>query len=84
MQLIAGAKRQVAVEHERPEGAPRGEILVSGVREAIGLALDHARGFVYYTSAVGDVGRVRLDGSEPEPLLAGGGAFTGIVSVDLP
>jgi hypothetical protein len=60
------------------------EILVPGVREAIGLALDHARGFVYYTSAVGDVGRARLDGSDAEPLLADGGAFTGIVMVDLP
>jgi DNA-binding beta-propeller fold protein YncE len=60
------------------------EILVEDVREAIGLTLDHARGFVYYTSAVGDVGRARLDGSEPESLLADGGAFTGIVIVDVP
>ena len=60
------------------------EILVPGVREAIGLALDHARGFVYYTSAVGDVGRARLDGSDVEPLLADGGAFTGIAIVDVP
>jgi hypothetical protein len=60
------------------------EILVPAVREAIGLALDLPRGLVYYTSAVGDVGRARLDGSEAESLLADGGAFTGIAIADVP
>ncbi len=74
---------------EIPEGSTAAErsdreVLVSGIREAIGLALDHARGLVYYTSAVGDVGRVRLDGSDPEPLLSDGGAFTGITIIDIP
>ena len=52
--------------------------------QAIGVALDRERGLVYYTDAVGDVGRANLDGSASKFLLTNSGAFTGIVSVDLP
>jgi hypothetical protein len=60
------------------------QILVPDVSEAIGVALDHARGLVYYTDAVGDVGRCNLDGSNAQMLLTDSGAFTGIVAVDVP
>jgi hypothetical protein len=60
------------------------QIVVKGVDQAIGVFLDRPRGLVYYTDAVGDVGRANLDGSSAEFLLTGAGAFTGIVVVDLP
>jgi len=58
------------------------EILVRGVREAIGVTLDLERGHVYYTSgASGRVGRANLDGSGARDLLTGSGALTGIAVV---
>jgi DNA-binding beta-propeller fold protein YncE len=59
------------------------QIIVPNVNQAIGIALDHERGLVYYTDAVGDVGRSNLDGSSSKFLLTKSGAFTGIVIVDL-
>ncbi len=60
------------------------EILVRGVREAIGVTLDLERGHVYYTSGVGGrVGRANLDGSGAHDLVTGTGAFTGIAVVQL-
>ncbi|HET7541537.1 MAG TPA: hypothetical protein VFK05_16795 [Polyangiaceae bacterium] len=72
---------------EIPQGktaATRGdrEILVRGVREAIGVTLDLERGHVYYTSgASGRVGRANLDGSGAIDLVTGTGALTGIAVV---
>jgi hypothetical protein len=60
------------------------QAIVSKVTQAIGVFLDHPRGLVYYTDAVGDVGRASFDGSGSKFLLTNGGAFTGIVVVDLP
>ena len=58
------------------------EILVRGVREAIGVALDLERGHVYYTSGdSGRVGRANLDGSGARDLVTGSGALTGIAVV---
>jgi len=58
------------------------EILVRGVREAIGVTLDLERGHVYYTSgASGRVGRANLDGSGALDLITGSGALTGIAVV---
>lgn len=59
------------------------QVIVQKVDQAIGVFLDHPRGLVYYTDAVGDVGRASLDGSGSQFLLTNGGAFTGIVVVDL-
>ncbi|HEY3254627.1 MAG TPA: hypothetical protein VGJ91_11790, partial [Polyangiaceae bacterium] len=72
---------------EIPSGktaATRGDrqILVQGVREAIGVTLDLERGHVYYTSgASGRVGRANLDGSGARDLVTGTGALTGIAVV---
>ncbi len=59
------------------------QVVVRKVDQAIGVFLDHPRGLVYYTDAVGDVGRASLDGTGSQFLLTKGGAFTGIVVVDL-
>jgi DNA-binding beta-propeller fold protein YncE len=60
------------------------EVVVPDVPQAIGVAIDHERSLIYYTDAVGDVGRAALDGSGAEFLLEGRGAFTGIVVVNVP
>jgi hypothetical protein len=57
------------------------QAIVSKVTQAIGVALDHERGVVYYTDAVGDVGRANFDGSASKLLLTNGGAFTVIVNL---
>ena len=58
------------------------QILVRGVREAIGVTLDLERGHVYYTSgASGRLGRANLDGSDARDLVTGTGALTGIAVV---
>ena len=72
-----------------PEGATAKsrtdkQTIVKKVDQAIGVFLDHPRGLVYYTDAVGDVGRASLDGTGSKFLLTNSGAFTGIVVVDLP
>ena len=60
------------------------EILVKGVREAIGVTLDLERGHVYYTGGTGGrVGRANLDGSGAHDFVTGTGAFTGIAVVQL-
>jgi hypothetical protein len=61
------------------------QILVTGVREAIGVALDLPRGKAYYTSgANGDLGRVNLDGTGNESLVPKAGNLTGIALGELP
>jgi hypothetical protein len=59
------------------------QILVSAVREAIGVTIDKRRGRLYYTAANGQLGRANLDGTAKQEL-TGAGALTGIVIVDLP
>jgi hypothetical protein len=61
------------------------EILVKGVREAIGVTLDLARGKLYFTGGtLGRVGMANLDGSDQLDLLNGTAGLTGIVVVSLP
>ncbi|HEV8547636.1 MAG TPA: hypothetical protein VGQ57_01390 [Polyangiaceae bacterium] len=67
-----------------PKARSDKQTVVKKVDQAIGVFLDHARGLVYYTDAVGDVGRANLDGSSSKFLLTNAGAFTGIVVVELP
>jgi len=59
------------------------QILVSGVREAISVAIDKPRGRMYYTGGNGQLGRANLDGSNKTEL-TNAGTLTGIVVVDLP
>ena len=60
------------------------EILVRGLGEAIGIALDVARDQMFYTSLAGVVGTASLAGSMPRQLLGNQGALTGIALVELP
>ena len=59
------------------------QILVTDVREAIGVAIDKRRGRMYYTGGNGQLGRANLDGSNKQEITVDG-ALTGIVVVDLP
>jgi hypothetical protein len=59
------------------------EILVSGLKEGIGIALDLQGGRMYYTDLSGDVYSARLDGSDSKVLLSGQGSLTGITWVNL-
>ena len=61
------------------------QILVSDVAVAIGVALDLARGKVYYTSGSnGALGRANLDGTQNESLIPMAGNLTGIALGELP
>jgi DNA-binding beta-propeller fold protein YncE len=61
-----------------PAGRTDRKILVRGLREAIGVAIDHAAGRMFYTSLGGEVGTARLDGSDAHLILTGQGPLTGI------
>lgn len=54
------------------------QILVSGLKEAIGIALDLRNGRMAYTSLGGEVGMARLDGSQAQMLATDQGLLTGI------
>ena len=61
------------------------QILVPDVAVAIGVALDLARGKVYYTSGSnGALGRANLDGTQKESLIPMAGNLTGIALGELP
>jgi hypothetical protein len=59
------------------------EILVSGLKEGIGIALDLQGGRMYYTDLGGNVYSARLDGSDSKTLLTGQGSLTGITWLNL-
>jgi hypothetical protein len=54
------------------------EVLIRGLKEAIGIALDLPRNRMAYTSLGGEVGLAKLDGSGAKMLASGQGALTGI------
>jgi len=56
-------------------------VLVRGLREAIGIALDPTTERMVYTSLGGEVGSAGMDGAGARTLLQGQGALTGIVVV---
>jgi hypothetical protein len=60
------------------------QILLRGLGEAIGIALDVTRNRMFYTSLAGVVAAADLDGSAAHDVLTGQGALTGIALVDLP
>jgi hypothetical protein len=63
-----------------PMDSPKGkqEILVRGLKEGIGIALDLKGGRMFYTDLGGNVYSAKLDGSDSKVLLSGQGALTGI------
>jgi len=68
-----------------PMGPDKGgqQILVTGLKEGIGMALDLKDGRMFYTDLGGNVYSARLDGSDAKVLASGQGALTGITWVDL-
>jgi sugar lactone lactonase YvrE len=58
------------------------EILLRGVGEVIGIALDMRADRLYYTSLGGVVGTVALNGSNARTLLTDQGALTGIAALE--
>ena len=65
-----------------PRGAP--EVLVSGLHEGIGIALDLQHGRMFFTDLGGSVYSARLDGSNEKVLLTGQGSLTGIAYAEIP
>jgi hypothetical protein len=60
------------------------QILVSGLREGIGIALDLEGNRMFFTDLGGTVYSAKLDGSAKKALLTGMGTLTGIAYVELP
>ena len=58
------------------------QILVSGLREGIGISLDANHGRMFFTDLGGKVYSANLDGSNEKILLSDMGGLTGIVYVD--
>jgi hypothetical protein len=58
------------------------EILVSGLHEGIGIALDLPGGRMFFTDLGGNVYSANLDGSDRKVLLTGQGSLTGIAYVE--
>jgi len=58
------------------------EVLVSGLHEGIGIALDLKGGRMFFTDLGGSVYSARLDGSDRKVLLTGQGSLTGIAYVE--
>jgi DNA-binding beta-propeller fold protein YncE len=67
---------------QRPRDRPSPEILMTGFKEAIGIALDPQHDRMFVTDLGGNVHRARLDGSHPTILLTGQGTLTGIIHID--
>jgi DNA-binding beta-propeller fold protein YncE len=59
------------------------EILVTGLREGIGISLDLKGGQMFFTDLSGTVYAASLDGSDKKILLTGQGSLTGITFVEL-
>jgi hypothetical protein len=57
------------------------QIVMSDLKEAIGIALDIPGDRMYVTDLGGTVYRARLDGSDKQPVLSGQGSLTGIAFV---
>lgn len=57
------------------------QVLVTGLRGGIGIALDLSRGRMYFTDLGGNVYRANLDGSHEKVLLSDRGGLTGITYV---
>jgi sugar lactone lactonase YvrE len=57
-------------------------ILVRGLKEAIGIALDFPHGRMFYTSLGGELGTARLDGKDARLLLTDQRTLTGITLVE--
>ena len=69
-------------KHADPEHRADRQILVRGLHEAIGIALDLKHNRMFYTSLGGELGTAKLDGSDAKLLLTEQGPLTGIALFD--
>jgi DNA-binding beta-propeller fold protein YncE len=67
-----------------PDARTDQQILMSNLKEGIGIALDVKNGRMYVTDLGGTVYSARLDGSDNRTLLTGQGSLTGIAYVEFP
>ncbi|MCW3096462.1 MAG: 3-hydroxyacyl-CoA dehydrogenase [Chthonomonadaceae bacterium] len=67
-----------------PQNRPDQEILLGGLNEGIGLALDLKGGRMFITDLSGSVYSASLDGSNKQTLLTGLGGLTGIAYAEIP
>ena len=65
-----------------PNKGPQ-QILVGGLKEGIGMALDLKDKRMFYTDLGGNVYGANMDGTDVRVLLSGQGALTGITWVDI-
>jgi len=66
-----------------PKNRKDQEILMTGLKEGIGIALDLKGGRMFVTDLGGTVYSANLNGSDQKTLLTGQGSLTGIAYVDL-
>ena len=71
-------------KHFDPKNRKDQEILVHGLKEGIGIALDLKGGRMFFTDLGGNVYRSNLDGSDEKTILTGQGSLTGIAYVEVP
>jgi len=67
-----------------PKNRADQEILVTGLKEGIGIALDLKGGRMFFTDLGGNVYSANLDGLEKKVLLTGQGSLTGIAYAEIP
>jgi DNA-binding beta-propeller fold protein YncE len=67
-----------------PKNRADQEILVTGLKEGIGISLDTKGNRMYFTDLGGNVYSAHLDGTDKRVLLQGQGGLTGIAFVTLP
>jgi hypothetical protein len=67
-----------------PKNRADQEILVTGLKEGIGIALDLKGGRMFFTDLGGNVYSANLDGSDKKVILAGQGSLTGIAYAEIP
>jgi DNA-binding beta-propeller fold protein YncE len=70
-------------KHFDPKNRTDQEILVRGLKEGIGIALDLKGGRMFVTDLGGNVYSANLDGSDEKTILTGQGSLTGIAYVEL-
>lgn len=71
-------------KHFDPKNRKDQEILVHGLKEGIGIALDLKGSRMFFTDLGGNVYRANLDGSDAKTILTGQGSLTGITYVEVP
>jgi hypothetical protein len=86
---LPGGNSVVRAPMDPPKGAnpwtrPDRQVVVTGLKEGIGIALDLKGGRMYVTDLGGTVYSAKLDGTDKKALLTGQGVLTGIAFAEIP